>query len=374
MTVLITGGAGYIGSHTCVELLNAGMDVVVIDNLSNGHVEALSRVEYLTGKTIPFIEAVVRDQVAIRLAVSEYQCESVIHFAGLKAVGESVQVPLTYYENNFDGTLSLLAALEQTDVRKVIFSSSATVYGQPTYLPIDESHPTSATNPYGRTKLMVEWLLQDLFVSDNSWTIGILRYFNPVGAHKSGLIGEDPKGVPNNLMPYVAQVATGRFKELKVWGNDYDTGDGTGERDYIHVVDLARGHLRALENLNEPQCSEINLGTGNSYSVLDMIRGFEKASEKSIPYRFEPRRPGDIATCYADPSKAKNLIDWQSIYTLDEMCRDHWNWQKQNPQGFANVSIRAAAPETENVISLSAKAKRLAVNREPEGSGFHEVG
>lgn len=334
MTVLITGGAGYIGSHTCVELLNAGMKVVVVDNLANGHIKALTRVENLTGKSVPFVQADVRDQDAIIETVAKYNCDSVIHFAGLKAVGESVEQPLDYYNTNFAGTVSLLTALQQTSVRKLIFSSSATVYGQPNYLPIDEAHPTSATNPYGRTKLMVEWLLQDLFTSDNSWTIGTLRYFNPVGAHESGLIGEDPKGVPNNLMPYIAQVAVGMRKELQVWGNDYDTRDGTGERDYIHVVDLARGHVKALQNLNDPQCTEINLGTGNSYSVLDMVKGFENASGKPIPYQFKPRRAGDIATCYADPTKAKQLIDWESEFTLEEMCRDHWNWQKQNPKGY----------------------------------------
>lgn len=334
--VLITGGAGYIGSHTCVELLMNGLDIVVYDNLANGHVEALHQVEKLTEKSIPFVLGDVMDTDLLRQTVLEHGCDAAIHFAGLKAVGESTEIPLIYYQNNVNGMLSLIDALQKTPLRKLIFSSSATVYGAPEYLPLDEVHPTSATNPYGRTKLINEWFLQDLFASDPSWTIGLLRYFNPVGAHPSGMIGEDPRGIPNNLMPYIAQVATGRFEELSIWGNDYDTRDGTGERDYIHVVDLAQGHLNALQHLTAPQCTTLNLGTGKSYTVLEMINAFQAASGRDIPYRICDRRPGDIATCYADASRARDLINWQATKGLDEMCQDHWNWTHTNPNGFQN--------------------------------------
>jgi len=335
LSILITGGAGYIGSHTCVELLNAGHQVVVFDNFSNSHPEALIRVEQITGKSVPFIRGDVRDQSALEAAISLHGCSSVIHFAGLKSVGESVSNPLAYYDHNVTGTISLLHAMKATGIRTLVFSSSATVYGEPQYLPFDEQHPLSATNPYGRTKLVVEDLLRDLYRAEADWHIGILRYFNPVGAHPSGLIGEDPQGIPNNLMPFIAQVAVGQRKELKVWGSDYPTPDGTGVRDYIHVVDLAVGHVKALERLSQPQCFAVNLGTGNGYSVLDMVNTFARVSGRAIPYVLAPRRDGDLASYYADPTLAATFLGWKAERGIESMCKDHWQWQVNNPTGFA---------------------------------------
>jgi UDP-glucose 4-epimerase len=335
MSILVTGGAGYIGSHTCVELLAAGHEVVVFDNFSNSHPEALRRVERITGRALPLVEGDIRDQAAIEAAMRQYQCQAVIHFAGLKAVGESVEKPLSYYDNNVVGTHRLLAAMQNCGVGTVVFSSSATVYGEPQRLPLTEDHPLSATNPYGRSKLIIEDMLRDIYRANPHWRIAILRYFNPVGAHESGLIGEDPQGIPNNLMPYVAQVAVGRREYLNVWGDDYPTQDGTGVRDYIHVVDLAMGHLNALEQLDKPQCVAINLGTGVGYSVLDVVKAFEDASGRRVPYRLSPRRPGDVAACYADPTLAERLLGWKAQRNLAAMCRDHWRWQEQNPQGYA---------------------------------------
>ena len=340
--ILVTGGAGYIGSHTCVELLNAGFDVMVFDNFCNSNPEALARVERITGRKIGLIEGDCRDYASLVAALKECNANAVIHFAGLKAVGESVEQPLSYYDNNVVGTLRLLQAMQECDVRTLVFSSSATVYGDPVRLPLTEAHPLAPTNPYGRSKLMVEEILRDLYHSDNTLRISILRYFNPVGAHASGLIGEDPQGIPNNLMPYVAQVAVERRESLNVWGNDYPTPDGTGVRDYIHVVDLAHGHLKALEasqsaqDNNSGQCLTVNLGTGLGYSVLDVVQAFEKASGRSIPYRIAPRRPGDIASCYADPKRAFELLGWQAKRGLEEMCASSWHWQCTNPKGYQN--------------------------------------
>lgn len=332
--ILVTGGAGYIGSHTCVELLNAGQEVVVFDNFSNSHPESLKRVETITGRKIQLVEGDIRDQAALEEALRRFGCSAVIHFAGLKAVGESVEKPLDYYDNNVIGTHRLLRAMGNCGVKTLVFSSSATVYGEPQRLPLTEDHPLSATNPYGRTKLIIEDMLRDLYRSDPSWQIGILRYFNPVGAHVSGLIGEDPQGIPNNLMPFVAQVAVGRREQLKVWGDDYPTPDGTGVRDYIHVVDLAIGHLKALARLSAPQCFEVNLGTGTGYSVLDVVRAFEQASGRPVPYELAPRRPGDVAACYADPAFAAELLGWRAERGIDAMCVDAWRWQSGNPNGF----------------------------------------
>jgi len=332
--ILVTGGAGYIGSHTCVELLNAGQDVVVFDNFSNSHPESLKRVETITGRKIQLVEGDIRDQAALEDALRRFGCTAVIHFAGLKAVGESVEKPLDYYDNNVIGTHRLLLAMGNCGVKTLVFSSSATVYGEPQRLPLTEDHPLSATNPYGRTKLIIEDMLRDLYRADPSWQIGILRYFNPVGAHASGLIGEDPQGIPNNLMPFVAQVAVGRREQLKVWGDDYPTPDGTGVRDYIHVVDLAIGHLKALARLSGPQCFEVNLGTGTGYSVLDVVKAFEQASGRPVPYELAPRRPGDVAACYADPAFAAELIGWRAERGIDAMCIDAWRWQSGNPNGF----------------------------------------
>jgi len=334
MTILITGGAGYIGSHTCVELQNAGHQVVVFDNFSNSRPEALSRVQRITGKPVILVQGDIRDKNALIATIRQHGCTAVIHFAGLKAVGESVEHPLEYYDNNVYGTLTLLQAMQETGLRTLVFSSSATVYGAPQRLPLDESHPLSATNPYGRTKLIIEEILRDLYQSDPLWRIGILRYFNPVGAHDSGLIGEDPRGIPNNLMPYVAQVAVGRREILSVWGGDYETHDGTGVRDYIHVVDLAIGHLKALQRLGQPQCFVVNLGTGRGYSVLDVVRAFEQASGRAVPYQIAPRRKGDVAACYADPTQASTLLGWAAKRDLATMCRDHWNFQHRNPNGL----------------------------------------
>ncbi|MDE3218829.1 MAG: UDP-glucose 4-epimerase GalE [Nitrospirota bacterium] len=337
--IFVTGGAGYIGSHTCVELLDAGCDVTVFDNFSNSHPEALARVERITGKKLHAARGDIRDRAALVSALRESGARAVIHFAGLKAVGESVTQPLAYYDNNVVGTLRLLEAMGECGVKVLVFSSSATVYGDPIRLPLTEDHPLSATNPYGRTKLMIEEILRDLHRSDAYWRFGILRYFNPVGAHASGLIGEDPQGVPNNLLPFVAQVAVGRRDYLNVWGQDYPTPDGTGVRDYIHVVDLALGHLKALTMLEASQeradCLTANLGTGIGYSVLDIVRAFEQASGRSVAYKIGPRRPGDIASCYADPQRAFELLGWRAERGLGAMCADAWRWQSGNPTGYA---------------------------------------
>lgn len=336
MNILVTGGAGYIGSHTCLELLEVGHNVTVLDNLSNASLEGLKRVEELTGKKINFYEVDLLDIDGVKnVFASCPDVESVIHFAGLKAVGESVEQPQRYYENNITGTLNLTRAMAAAGVKNIVFSSSATVYGDPATVPITEKFPLSCTNPYGRTKLMVEEILSDLHVADPEWNVGLLRYFNPVGAHKSGRIGEDPSGIPNNLMPYISQVAVGNLKELSVFGDDYPTHDGTGVRDYIHVVDLALGHLKALEKLmSDPGIVIYNLGTGNGYSVLDMVKAFEKASGRNVPFKVIERRPGDIAACYADPAFALQEIGWQAERGLEEMCEDTWRWQSGNPNGF----------------------------------------
>ena len=333
--IFVTGGAGYIGSHTCVELLDAGCDVTVFDNFCNSHPESLARVERITGKKLHLVRGDIRDRAALLAALRESGASAVMHFAGLKAVGESVTQPLAYYDNNVVGTLRLLEAMGECGVKTLVFSSSATVYGDPQRLPLTEDHPLSATNPYGQTKLMIEEMLRDLHRSDGSWKIGILRYFNPAGAHVGGLIGEDPQGIPNNLLPVVTQVAVGRRACLNVWGNDYSTPDGTGVRDYIHVVDLALGHLKALKRLEEKaECLTVNLGTGTGYSVLDIVRAFEQASGRSVPYKIAPRRPGDIASCYADPQRAFELLGWRAERGLSAMCADAWRWQSGNPNGF----------------------------------------
>jgi UDP-glucose 4-epimerase len=334
-TILVTGGAGYIGTHTCVELLNDGYDVVVIDNLVNSKVEAIRRVEQITGKKVAFFAADVRDETALNEIFAAQPITAAIHFAALKAVGESVAKPIEYYRNNIEGLLALLSVMRAHKVKQIVFSSSATVYGNPKSVPIDESFPLSATSPYGQTKLMAEQILRDLQVSDPEWKIAILRYFNPVGAHESGLIGEDPNGIPNNLMPYVAQVAVGKLKSLRVFGGDYPTHDGTGVRDYIHVVDLALGHTAALDALAGGKPSfTVNLGTGQGYSVIDAVKAFETASGKAVPYEIVDRRPGDIAACYADPGAAEQLIGWRAERDLQRMCVDQWRWQSSNPEGF----------------------------------------
>lgn len=336
MKCLVTGGAGYIGSHTCVELLAAGYELVVLDNLSNASHEALKRVEKITGKTITFIEGDIRSAVDLERAFALGNIQAVIHFAGLKAVGESVAEPVRYYDNNVVGTVRLLEAMEKHDCRRLVFSSSATVYGDPASVPIQEHFPLSATNPYGRSKLIIEDILRDLYQADSRWSIALLRYFNPVGAHASGLIGEDPQGIPNNLMPYIAQVAVGKRKQLSVFGGDYPTTDGTGVRDYIHVVDLALGHLKALKTLTQPRLLTVNLGTGVGYSVLEMVKAFEKASQRAVPYEVVERRAGDVAQCYADPGLAKELLGWSATLGLAEMCEDAWRWQHNNPSGYKN--------------------------------------
>ena len=336
MKVLVTGGAGFIGSHTVVELLDAGYEVVVVDNLSNASEESLRRVKEITGKSFDFYVADVRDRAKLEEIFSAHNVDWVIHFAGLKAVGESVQKPVLYYDNNLISTLVLLETMEKFGVRNFVFSSSATVYGEPERLPLDEDCRLMTTNPYGTTKLMQEQMLKDLYRADNRWNIALLRYFNPVGAHPSGRIGEDPKGIPNNLMPYVAQVASGKLQKIGVFGNDYPTPDGTGVRDYIHVVDLARGHVAAIAKLREPGVHIYNLGTGNGYSVLDMIHAFEKACGKKLPYEIKPRRAGDVPACYASSKKAEEELGWKAQYDLEDMCRDQWNWQKNNPNGYEN--------------------------------------
>lgn len=333
--LLITGGAGYIGSHTCVEFLTAGVELVVLDNLVNSKAEAIARVEKITGKKITFVKADIRDRQALRDVFSAHATSAVIHFAGLKAVGESVEKPLAYYDANFCGTVVLLEEMAHAGVRSLVFSSSATVYGDPQSVPIREHFPLSATNPYGRSKLMIEDMLRDLYRADPRWRIALLRYFNPVGAHASGMIGEDPNGIPNNLMPIVAQVAVGKRASLSVYGNDYPTRDGTGVRDYIHVVDLARGHVKALDALaRHDGMLTVNLGTGRGYSVLDVIQAFETASGRKVTYNVAPRRVGDVAECYADPALARSLLGWQAELGIDAMCADSWRWQSKNPNGF----------------------------------------
>ncbi len=335
MQILVTGGAGYIGSHTCVELLNANYDVVVVDNLMNSHEESLRRVENITGKKLTFHQVDLLDEAGLDDVFKKHSIGAIIHFAGLKAVGESVSIPLHYYHNNITGTLILCELMQKYQIKNIVFSSSATVYGDPQTVPIKEDFPVGATNPYGRTKLMIEEILQDLYVSDKEWNIGLLRYFNPAGAHESGLIGEDPNGIPNNLLPFVSQVAIGKLSELSVFGNDYATPDGTGVRDYIHVVDLAIGHLKALEKLaSNPGAVTYNLGTGRGYSVLEAISAFEKASNKEVAYKVVERRAGDIATCYADPGFARQELNWTADIGLDRMCLDAWRWQSMNPNGY----------------------------------------
>jgi UDP-glucose 4-epimerase len=335
MRILVTGGSGYIGSHVCIELINAGYEIVVIDNLSNSSLESLKRVEKLTDCSVPFHKVDVRDNVALRHVFDKYSINGVIHLAGLKAVGESSEKPIEYYGTNVGGTFILTKVMKEFNCKTFVFSSSATVYGDPHTVPIKENFPLSVTNPYGRSKLMIEEFLQDVYVSGNSWHIALLRYFNPIGAHKSGLIGEDPNDIPNNLMPYISQVAIGKLENLSVFGSDYDTPDGTGVRDYIHVVDLAKGHVKALQALEDrSQVLTVNLGTGNGYSVLDMVKAFEKASGKDVPYEIVERRAGDIATCYADPSYAAEKLGWKAKHGLDEMCEDTWHWQSMNPNGY----------------------------------------
>ncbi len=335
MNILVTGGAGYIGSHTCVQLLDAGYDVTVLDNLDNSCVKSLERVEELTGKKVKFYEVDLLDYDATNKVFDENKFDAVIHFAGLKAVGESVRIPIRYYHNNITGTLNLCDIMSKHGVKKLVFSSSATVYGDPHTVPIKEDFPLSATNPYGQTKLMIEYILKDIYKSDNEWDIAILRYFNPVGSHESGKIGEDPSGIPNNLMPYISQVAIGKLEYLSVFGDDYNTKDGTGVRDYIHVVDLADGHLKALNKIkNNVGVVVYNLGTGTGYSVLDMVKAFSKASGVDVKYKITDRRPGDIASCYADPSKARDELGFEAKHTLEDMCRDLWKWQTQNPNGY----------------------------------------
>lgn len=344
--ILVTGGAGYIGSHTCVELLQAGYDVVVVDNLSNSKTEALHRVERITGKKVDFYLVDICDKAALEKVFAEQNIAAVIHFAGLKAVGESCSLPLKYYQNNVNGTLVLAEVMSKAGVKKLVFSSSATVYGDPHSVPITEDFPLSATNPYGRSKLIIEDMLRDFSVADelidahNPWKIALLRYFNPIGAHESGLIGEDPNDIPNNLLPYVAQVAVGKLQQLAVFGNDYPTKDGTGVRDYIHVVDLAKGHLKALAVLDKDlfkkgTCRAFNLGTGNGYSVLDIVNTFEQVNGQKVNYKIAPRRPGDVATCYANPEFAQQALEWYAEKNLEDMLRDAWRWQVNNPQGYS---------------------------------------
>lgn len=335
LTILVTGGTGYIGSHTVLQFLDAGYNVVIVDNLSNSKLESLRRMEKLAGQEIKFNKVDLLDYNKLDEVFENESIDAVIHFAGLKAVGESVKIPLLYYKNNITGTINLCEIMQKHNVKKLVFSSSATVYGDPHRVPITEDFPLNATNPYGRTKLMIEDILRDIYVSDNSWDIAILRYFNPVGAHKSGEIGEDPNGIPNNLMPYIAQVAVGKLKELTIFGDDYPTKDGTGVRDYIHVIDLAKGHLQALEKLmKDPGCVTYNLGTGKGYSVLEMAKAFERASGKAVPYKIAGRRAGDIAECYADPKLAEKELNWKAERDINEMCEDIWRWQSKNPDGF----------------------------------------
>lgn len=335
MRVLVTGGAGFIGSHTCVVLLENGADVIVVDNLVNSNEESLKRVEKITGKTVKFYNVDMVDEAALDEVFDKEEIDSVIHFAGLKAVGESCKIPLRYFDNNFKSTLNLLNSMVKHNVKNIVFSSSATVYGKPKSVPIREDFELSVSNPYGRTKLVIEDMLRDIYAADDSLNIALLRYFNPIGAHESGLIGEDPNGIPNNLVPYVAKVAAGKLECINVFGDDYDTPDGTGVRDYIHVMDLAEAHFAALKKLEEkPGLVTYNLGTGIGYSVLDVIHAFEKACGKKLPYKITERRPGDIDECYADPTKAKNELNWVATRNIDQMCKDSWNWQSKNPDGY----------------------------------------
>ena len=336
MAVLVTGGAGYIGSHTCVELLNAGKDIVIVDNFYNCKKSSLDRIRALVDRDFKFYECDIRDREGLDSIFKKEKIDSVIHFAGLKAVGESVHKPLEYFDNNVNGTLVLLDVMRKNGCKKIVFSSSATVYGMNNISPLTEDMEVGGvTNPYGRTKYMIECILKDLYASDNTWSICLLRYFNPIGAHKSGTMGEDPNGIPNNLMPYITQVAIGKREYLNVWGDDYDTPDGTGVRDYIHVVDLALGHIKAVEKAEKEEGLFIyNLGTGKGYSVLDVVKAFEKASGITVPYKIGPRRDGDIATCYSDPSKAYRELGWKAQRDIEEMCEDSWRWQKQNPNGY----------------------------------------
>lgn len=335
MAILVTGGAGFIGSHTCVELLENGYELVIVDNFINSKPESLKRIKQISGRDFKFYEIDLLDEAGLETIFSENEIEAVIHFAGLKAVGESVQKPLWYYHNNLTGTLLLCKVMAKYNVKKLVFSSSATVYGNPASVPIREDFPLSTTNPYGSTKLMIENILRDVYVPDHEWSIALLRYFNPIGAHESGLIGEDPNGIPNNLMPYIAQVAAKKLEILSVFGDDYDTPDGTGVRDYIHVVDLARGHIKAVEKvLSSTGIDAYNLGTGHGYSVLDMVKAFSEVNGVAVPYKIAPRRPGDIAQCYADPTKAKEVLGWQAEFSLEKMCRDAWNFMVQNPNGL----------------------------------------
>lgn len=335
MAILVTGGAGYIGSHTCIEMQNSGYDVVVIDNLDNSNFESLKRVEKITGKAVKFYENDVRDKTALKKIFSENDIDAVIHFAGLKAVGESVREPIMYYNNNLQNTIALLEVMTEFNVKKIVFSSSATVYGVATQMPLVEGMPLGAINPYGRTKYFIEEILRDVFIADNDWSIALLRYFNPIGAHKSGLIGEDPKGIPNNLMPYISQVAVGKLEKLHVFGDDYNTVDGTGVRDYIHVVDLACGHVKAIDwVLANKGCEAFNLGTGNGTSVLQLRDAFVKASGIDVQYVIDPRRPGDPDEVYANAKKAKEILGWEAQFGIDEMCEDTWRWQSNNPNGY----------------------------------------
>lgn len=335
MAILVTGGAGFIGSHTCVELLENGYDIIVVDNFVNSKPESLKRIKQITGRDFKFYETDLLDEAGVETIFADNTIEAVIHFAGLKAVGESVQKPLWYYHNNLTGTLILCKVMAKRNVKKLVFSSSATVYGNPASVPIREDFPLSTTNPYGSTKLMIENILRDLYVPDHDWSIALLRYFNPIGAHESGLIGEDPNGIPNNLMPYIAQVAAKKLEILSVFGDDYNTPDGTGVRDYIHVVDLARGHIKAVEKvLGSTGVDAYNLGTGHGYSVLDMVKAFSEVNGVAVPYKIAPRRPGDIAECYADPTKAKEVLGWQAEFGLEKMCRDAWNFMVKNPNGL----------------------------------------
>ncbi len=335
MSILVTGGAGYIGSHTVIVLLEAGYEVVVFDNFCNSSPESIRRVEQITGKKVTLIEGDIRNRDDLQQVFASHTIEAVIHFAGLKAVGESVEKPLKYYDYNVYGTIALCEVMQENNCKSIVFSSSATVYGDPHTTPIKEDFPLSATNPYGRSKLFIEEILRDLYLSDNKWKVVLLRYFNPVGAHTSGMIGEDPHGIPNNLMPFIAQTAVGKRDHLSIFGNDYDTHDGTGVRDYIHVVDLAQGHLDALEKIKDfDQVMTINLGTGNGYSVLDMVKAFEKVSGQKVPHKIAPRRSGDIATCYADPTYAKEILGWEAKKSIEEMCEDNWRWQSHNPDGY----------------------------------------
>jgi UDP-glucose 4-epimerase len=352
LAILITGGAGYIGTHTSVELINAGYDLIVIDNLTNSNQKSLERVKAIVGKEIKFYNINILDQNALETVFLENIIEAVIHFAGLKAVGDSVQDPLHYYQNNVTGTITLCETMKKFNVKKLVFSSSATVYGNPDYVPITEDFLLKPTNPYGRTKLMIEEILRDLYLSDNNWSIALLRYFNPIGAHKSGLIGEDPKGIPNNLMPFISQVAVGKLNYLNIYGNRYPTIDGTGVRDYIHVVDLAKGHLKAFEKVQSSTgVNAYNLGTGKGCSVLELVSVFENIAGVKIPYQMTNSRPGDVAISFADPTKAEQELDWKAENGIEEMCRDAWRWQSTNPDGYHNEKVKAGSIQNPSIMN-----------------------